>query len=181
MNLSGEQIEMSIKISQLPAAVSLSDSAVFPIVQNSITEKATLAQLSEFIGGGGGGGPQGPQGFQGAAGPQGNQGASVTGPQGNQGNAGSQGNQGFQGPQGASGGGSGSSLIVVDASPVASGNFTVSHSLGSTPNAVAITMTGINGGQIWLNTANVSLGYDSANVYCTASDSNLTAQIIVFG
>ena len=43
---------MSIKISQLPSAVSIIEEAVFPIVQNETTEKATIGQLLEFISGG---------------------------------------------------------------------------------------------------------------------------------
>jgi hypothetical protein len=43
---------MSIKISQLPSAVSIIEEAVFPIVQNETTEKATIRQLLEFISGG---------------------------------------------------------------------------------------------------------------------------------
>jgi hypothetical protein len=113
-----------------------------------------VTQLSAYIGGGGGGGPQGPQGFQGASG--------------------SQGPQGFQG---ASGGGGGT-ILLSNVAPISAGVFTASHSLGSVPLAVVFTMT--SGGQIWLNTANVSLGYDSSNVYCVASDGNVTAHMYVF-
>jgi hypothetical protein len=38
----------------------------------------------------------------------------------------------------------------------------------------------ITGGQIWLNTANISIGYDSANIYCVASDANVAARIYVW-
>jgi hypothetical protein len=37
------------------------------------------------------------------------------------------------------------------------------------------------GGLAWLNTGVTALGYDSANVYCVASDANVTAQIYVVG
>ena len=133
---------MAVKISQLPAAITINSDAIFPLVQNSTTEKVTIEQLSAYIGGGGGGGPQGPQGFQGAS------------------------------------GGGGGTILLSNVAPISAGVFTASHSLGSVPLAVVFTMT--SGGQIWLNTANVSLGYDSSNVYCVASDGNVTAHMYVF-
>ena len=76
----------------------------------------------------------------------------------------------------------GLTVNVVSASSVGPGQFTVAHSLGIVPKAVGITMTSNTGsaGFIWLNTATVSLGYDSVNIYCIASDSNLSAQFNLF-
>jgi hypothetical protein len=198
---------MSIKISQLPVAGSIANTAIFPIVQNSTTESATISQLASFLGVGpqgsqgnqGTSGPQGSQGTGGGSGPQGsqgNQGTGGSGPQGNQGNQGNQGtggsgpqgSQGNQGNQGTSGpqgnqGSAGSAAVTVD--PFVSTNagpFVFSHGIGHIPLAVTFTMTNANSlGQFWLNTSNVALGYDSANVYGIASDIAVSGQIIIFG
>jgi len=182
---------MSIKISQLPAAGSIANTAIFPIVQNSTTESASISQLISFIGAG----PQGPQGNQGTAGvagPQGNQGtAGATGPQGNQGTAGVAGPQGNQGTAGATGpqgnqgtaGSSGTANIRVSSFvSSAAGPFVFGHSVGHTPVAVTFTMTNANSlGQFWLDTSNVAAGFDSANVYGISSDINVSGKIIIFG
>lgn len=119
---------MSTKISQLPAASSVQLSAVFPLVQNSTTEKATIEQLSEVIGGGG------------------------------------------------------VQIIVLSVTSTSPGTMQVAHGLGSTPTAVAITPTyNTSGGQFWLNVSSVALGYDSTYVYLIASDTEISAQIVVFG
>lgn len=121
---------MSTKISQLPAASSVQLSAVFPLVQNATTEKATIEQLAEAIGGGGGVG-----------------------------------------------------LSVIQTTSVAEGPYSVAHGLGSVPLAVVIQPTyntSANGGQFWLYTQSVALGYDSTNVYLLASDIGISAQIVIF-
>ncbi|VVC06100.1 Uncharacterised protein [uncultured archaeon] len=114
---------MSIKISQLPAASSVSEDAVFPIVQDFITEKATISQLADIV--------------------------------------------------------SGNEILVVAVSSTQPGPFTVIHNLGTVPKTAFIQMT--TGGQIWLNTANVALGYDETYAYCIASDANVAGQLTVVG
>ena len=81
------------------------------------------------------------------------------------------------GPQGPAG----ANVTILRTNAISStpGNITISHSLGSIPNAVIITMT--CGGQMWLNTGITALGYDASNVYCIATDANVTAQIYVIG
>ena len=158
---------MSIKISQLPAAGSIANTAIFPIVQNSTTESASISQLISFIGAG----PQGPQGNQGTAG--------VAGPQGNQGTAGATGPQGNQGTAGSSGT---ANIRVSSFVSSAAGPFVFGHSVGHTPVAVTFTMTNANSlGQFWLDTSNVAAGFDSANVYGISSDINVSGKIIIFG
>jgi hypothetical protein len=170
---------MSIKISQLPAAGSIANTAIFPLVQNSTTESASISQLAAFLGPG----PQGPQGYQGTTGnvgPQGFQGdVGTQGNQGNQGNVGTQGPQGFQGTTGTSGT---ANITVSPFVSSAAGPFVFGHSVGHTPIAVTFTMTNANSlGQFWLDTSNVALGYDSANVYGIASDIDVSGQIVIFG
>ena len=55
------------------------------------------------------------------------------------------------------------------------GNFSLAHSLGTTPSAVTIEMT--SGGQVWFQTPR----YDSSNVYLVASDTGLTGTVMVWG
>lgn len=83
----------------------------------------------------------------------------------------------------AGSGGGGGTIIVEDFTSTIGGPFIVAHTLGNVPKAVTFTMTNSSGslGQFWLDTSNVALGYDSANVYGIASDANIAGQIIVFG
>ncbi len=43
---------MSVKISQLPSVLTLTDSAIVPIVQNAQTQSATISQLVALVGSG---------------------------------------------------------------------------------------------------------------------------------
>src|SRR6516165_7408728 len=162
---------MSIKISQPPAASSIANTAIFPIVQNSTTEKATIIQLGEVLGTG--------PGFQvNGVGLINSDiinfvaGSNIALSNPTAGNIVITANNG-------GGGGNVSLLVVSTGNTSAPGQFVVAHSLGATPNAAIIQMT--SGGQIWLDTSNVALGYDSANVYCVASEANVSGQVIVFG
>jgi hypothetical protein len=64
-------------------------------------------------------------------------------------------------------------LIKIDAPQP--GNFTVSHGLGCYPSAVIVQMTSF--GFIALQS---SKEYDATNIYLTASDSKLTADLLVW-
>jgi len=58
--------------------------------------------------------------------------------------------------------------------PVAGGNFTVAHGLGVTPVAGIIQMT--SGGSIYWQ----AIPWDATNVYLTATDAGLTANLLLW-
>ena len=66
-------------------------------------------------------------------------------------------------------------VTPVALTPSSPGDFTVAHGLGTTPTAVSVSMT--SSGAIWLQ---YPTGFDSTNLYLTASDGPLTATAICF-
>jgi hypothetical protein len=66
-------------------------------------------------------------------------------------------------------------VTPIALTPSAGGNFTVAHGLGTTPTAVAISMT--SSGAIWLQ---YPTGFDATNLYLVASDGPLTGTAICF-
>lgn len=66
-------------------------------------------------------------------------------------------------------------VTPIALAPSVGGNFTVAHGLGTTPNAVVVSMT--SSGAIWLQSPT---GFDATNLYLTASDGPLTANAICF-
>ena len=66
-------------------------------------------------------------------------------------------------------------VTPIALTPSVPGNFTVAHGLGTTPTAVAVSMT--SSGAIWLQ---YPTGFDSINLYLTASDGPLIATAICF-
>jgi len=63
-------------------------------------------------------------------------------------------------------------ILVTSSAP---GNLTVAHGLSTIPTAVSVQME--TSGQMWLQFANP---YDSTNNYLTASDTSLTANVLIF-
>jgi hypothetical protein len=89
---------------------------------------------------------------------------------------------GPQGPQGNQGVAGIAAILVDPFVSTDAGPFVFGHALGHTPLAVTFTMTNANSlGQFWLDTSNVSAGFDSANVYGIASDIDVSGQIVIFG
>ena len=68
------------------------------------------------------------------------------------------------------GGGTSLTTVTVPLTPSDAGEFTVPHTLGTTPVAVDIQMT--SGGQIWFQNPT---SYDGINLYLVASDPGVTA------
>lgn len=66
-------------------------------------------------------------------------------------------------------------VLSVEAIPGQGGKFTVAHKLNCTPSAVAVQMTSM--GFIALQ---YPKSYDSTNIYLIASDSGLTAQVLIW-
>lgn len=63
----------------------------------------------------------------------------------------------------------------VSAAPSAPGNFTVAHLLGRSPVGVSVFMT--SGGAIWFQSP---INFDATNLYLVASDTGVTAKVIVW-
>ncbi len=63
----------------------------------------------------------------------------------------------------------------VSAAPSGPGNFTLQHYLGRAPIGVVVQMT--SGGAIWFQAATM---YDATNLYLVASDSGLTAKVLLW-
>ena len=198
---------MSIKISQLPAAATLANTAIFPIVQNATTEKATLAQLAAFLNvnpstssilvipytSSSIGSFVVPHGLGVVP-------SAVTFSMTNTDLLGqfwldtssvalgydSTNVYGISSDNGISGQiliyyRAGSSIEVIPYIATVPGSFIVPHGLSSTPKGVTFTMTNTDLlGQFWLDTSSVALGYDSTNVYGISSDASISGQIVVF-
>lgn len=84
-------------IPNLPMATSLSGAELFEVVQNGVSRRSRISDITMA------GGPTGPTGAQGGTGPTGHSGP--TGPTGNQGPGGTAGAQGPTGPTGTTGAG----------------------------------------------------------------------------
>jgi hypothetical protein len=177
----------TIKISQLPAATTIANTAIFPLVQNATTQKATLAQIASAIGGGTSGNAITQLIGDVTTGTGGGVQSSTIANSGVV--AGSYINANItvnsKGLITSAANGiisSNPAILITNFTSSLPGAFTSPHSLGSLPRAVTFTMTNsAQLGQFWLNTANVALGFDSANVYGIASDANVAGQIIIFG
>jgi hypothetical protein len=76
-------------------------------------------------------------------------------------------------------GGGGSAPTLVALAPSSDGPFTQAHGLGTTPSAVAVSMT--SGGQMWLDpTMGGGLGYDGTNLYLISTAGGITGNALCF-
>jgi hypothetical protein len=64
--------------------------------------------------------------------------------------------------------------LTIDIPATTAGNFSVAHGMAATPKLALIQMT--SAGRIWFQTAR----YDATNVYLVASDSGLTAKLLLY-